>query len=339
MNSLLNIFIPTYNRPAQIIETLSSLEDCMAELSIENRSLVSITIHNNSTSYFSEYSAIYVDFKEKFERLGFNKIKYTYTGLDIGSYQNIVGGLLSSMTFSEYIWILPDDDLARYDSLKVLLPILSEYQPCFVSGAGVQKTTFSYLGTSFSDNDKDLNKIYKIMYSLSEKIDYFLDDNIVQAQEYVYKTSQISGFFKSMQFNNFANEMFPGTLALYSLRSDLPYISLERSIGIFRDDDPRSQWRHKWFKYALIVWPKISKEFFDIGFLQQDQFVKSKDIYRGVFEAIKHRPDVLSGMNKRYELSPFQLYKFHGHFYLRYLLSSIYLFCFKVVYLMRSKLK
>jgi hypothetical protein len=331
MTPLLCILIPTYNRPYQFQQNLQSILECANELAESSRKLISLSIHNNSTRYFEQYIDIISSFRSCFESISLGAFNYTHTGLNIGSYQNIVGGLISCAHSSDYVWILPDDDFARFDSLQLLVKILQEYRPCFVSGAAVTKAIHSYNPDKYQEESFSANRIHHVFRELPDKIDFFVRDNVVQAQEYVYNSILIINFFRYMPHHEFANEMFPGTLGLYCLFSDSPYITLSQSIGIFRDDDPNSEWRHLWFKYALIDWPEIASRFLALGFLDKCQYLTACRTYESLFKSISHRFDVLSGLNRYYQLNPIQLFTFHRFVYLRCLVLSPFKFLTRTI--------
>jgi hypothetical protein len=306
--TLLEVFIPTYNRPEKFEACLRSLENSLSRLDKNARHLVGITINSNSTRGVSTYESIIEKYKVSFLGLGVSYFEYRVTGFNIGGINNIVGGIFSAK--AEYVWCLPDDDLARFDSLSILISVIQAYWPSFISGAWHKKSMIDYESDENGDDDGHENGIFDVIDD-REKISAFLSKNVVQLQEYVYRTKVVKNFLIDKENRSLLNDMFPGLFALVCLRENEPFVRLERSIGIFRDGDPRSGWRHLWYRFALIDWPVLCEKLLCRGWLSPDEYRVSIGVYRPMLVSLSKRPDILLGLNRKYQVNPFLLLKYH----------------------------
>lgn len=318
--TILEVFIPTYNRPKEFEKCLISLVNCLSQIAQEDRRLIGIAIHDNSVEHIETYEQIILNYKVRFESLGASYFDYRRTGFNIGGINNITSGMFGSK--ATYVWCLPDDDLARFDSLGIIMLAIRNHGPCFISGGCSQKSIiYDYDSDECGDDDGHENKILDLIDDRF-KISYFLSKNVVQLQEYVYKRDLIKKFLIDKENINLLNEMFPGLLALVCLRGDGPFVRLERSIGIFRDGDPRSEWRHLWCRLALIEWPAVTEKLYQRGWLSLHEFKLSIAIFRPILDGLSRRPDLLLGLNRRYQLNPVSLYKYHQSGFVKSLFMS-----------------
>jgi hypothetical protein len=320
--ALLEVLIPTYNRPHELAKCLRSLENSIKNLSHFDRSKLAITIRNNSTEYFEQYKNLIDTYNPIFKNFNISSFDYQFTGFNIGTVNNCVGGMLNSK--SDYIWVLPDDDIARFDALSISIPVIEKYKPDFISGGCIDKSTIEYPSNEIGEDNKQPNKILDVIYDRS-KVLLFLRKNVVQLQEYIYKVQLVKNFLKNDKHVHLLNDMWPGLFAIFSLQSSKSFVRLEKSLGIFRKGDPRSEWRHLWFKLALIDWPIISEKLFKLGWLNETEAKVSKAVFREIFPHLSYRPDILLGLNKKSSVNPFLLIKYHRYHYFIALLKSPFL--------------
>lgn len=320
--ALLEVLIPTYNRPNELAKCLRSLENSIKNLSHVDRSKLVITIRNNSTEYFEQYKNLIDTYNPIFKNLNISSFDYQFTGFNIGTVNNCVGGMLNSK--SDYIWVLPDDDIARFDALSISIPVIEKYKPDFISGGCIDKSTIEYPSNETGNDNKQPNKILDVIYDRS-KVLLFLRKNVVQLQEYIYKVQLVKNFLNNDKHVHLLNDMWPGLFAIFSLQSPKSFVRLEKSLGIFRKGDPRSEWRHLWFKLALIDWPIISEKLFKLGWLNETETKASKAVFREIFPNLSYRPDILLGINKKSSVNPLLLIKYHGYHYFVALLKSPFL--------------
>ena len=148
--------------------------------------------------------------------------------------------------------------------------------------------------------------------------------NTVQLQEYVYKTEIINDFLESEKVEKFKNDMWPGILAIYSLQSKiLPYVRLKNSIGIFRQGtDSAQEWRHLWWRYALIDWSIYSEKMFENKWLTRTERELSKKVFTPILKFLCWRIDILLGLNYKSNIKPHLLFKYHGYHFILTLLKS-----------------
>lgn len=318
----LNIAIPTYKRPIQLKKCLDSILVSVKNLKNKENLYLGITIINNSNIYVSKYDELIKDYKKKFNKK-VKYFKYIISGFNIGMTNNISAAFINNEL--DYNWVLPDDDVARFDSLCSLFKVINMHKPSLIVGGWINKSKIGYNDNKIKNDDNKSNKIYKIINN-KNKISVFLKKNIVQAQEYVYLNSQIKNFFLDDSNLKLLDPMIHGLLAIYCLQNKKPLILMEKSIGLFRHDEPNiSEWRHLWLKLSLIDWPLLSNEMYKKKWLTKKQLVLSKNIFASLlFSAVPHRPDVLLGINKNFKLSFSKLYSIYGFIYLKAVFASFF---------------
>lgn len=317
--TMLEVFVPTYNRPVEFRKCLISLENALSYLDFDNTPSIGIAVNDNSTDYFEDYEEIIEEFHKRFRNLGISYFDYRRTGFNIGGVNNIAGGIFSAG--ADYVWCLPDDDLARFDSLVILINVLNQYRPCFISGALVKKARTSYDDDPNIEDDGCENKIFDVIAD-GLKISAFLSTNVVQLQEYVYCTQAVKNFLSVKENIHLLNDMCPGLFGLVCLQEDGPFVRLERSVGIFRDGDPKSEWRHLWVRFALIEWPQLCKKLYDRSWLSTNEYRLSIGVFRAMLADLSRRPDILLGVNLRRRVNPFLLFRYHRSAFLKALLLS-----------------
>lgn len=317
--ALLEVLIPTYKRPFELEKCLRSLENSIKNLSHVDRTKLAITVRNNTTEYFEQYQNLIDTYIPIFKNLNISSFDYQFTGFNIGGINNSVVGILNSK--SDYIWVLPDDDIARFDALSISIPLIEKYKPDFISGGCLDKSTIEYSSNEIGEDNKQPNKILDVIYDRS-KVLLFLSKNVVQLQEYIYNVQLVKNFLNNEKNFHLLNDMWPGVCAIFSLQSTKSFVRLEKSLGIFRKGDRRSEWRHLWYKLALIDWPIISEKLFKLGWLNEAELKASKAVFREIFSNLSYRPDILLGINIKSSVNPFLLIKYHGyHFFIAVLKS------------------
>lgn len=319
----LEILIPTYNRPLQITKCLDSVLVSFSLLPKKVRLKVGITIRNNSTKNLDKYQDIVKKYSKKFKKFNLAYFEYFITGRNIGSPNNIWGGFKKIK--AEYTWILPDDDIARFDSLDILIKVIKKYKPSFISGGCREKSYIKdYNSNIVINDDKKLNKILDATYNRSKITKFLLSGNTVQLQEYVYKTKFVQTFLRSYKNSSLIHDMLPGVIAIYCLQDkNKPLVRLKKSIGIFRQGNNHlSDWRHLWWKFALIDWPLFSKKMYEKKWLNSKEFKLSKKVYAHILKNLCWRIDILLGLNFKSQINPGLLFKHYGYIYILTILKS-----------------
>jgi hypothetical protein len=115
MNTILNISIPTYNRPDFLYRCLKSIQTAIYQLNEDDRQLVSVFVSDNSDNMNSKRVAELIEFDNVI-------INYSQNEFNIGSDNNIAKCYVYSQ--SEYVMIVGDDDFLSVNSLSVVLPFL-----------------------------------------------------------------------------------------------------------------------------------------------------------------------------------------------------------------------
>lgn len=130
MNTLLNISIPTYNRPDFLRKCLMSILTSVRNLNIEDRVLVSVYVTDNSSSDSSMHIVENPIFKEL-------NLYYKRNFENIGSDRNIA--LCYLYEDAKFVMILGDDDFLSKNSLRNLIPLLKrgEYSIYFLRAYGL----------------------------------------------------------------------------------------------------------------------------------------------------------------------------------------------------------
>jgi len=315
--TMLEVLIPTYNRPVEFEKCLKSLENALLYLPPEHRASIGVAINDNSTDYLEAYERIIDENKARLCGLAILYFDYRRTGFNVGNINNILSGIYSAK--GDYVWCLPDDDLARFDSLSILISVIQSYQPSFISGAWCNKSIINYDSDASGDDDGHKNKVHDVI-SDRARVSAFLTKNVVELQEYVYRVRIVKRFLVDKENRSLLNNMWPGLLAVVCLRENGSFVRLERSIGIFRDGDPKSEWRHLWTRLALIEWPQLCERLFDRGWFSTGEYRLSIEVFRSMLDSLSKRPDILLGLNRRSQVNPFLLFKYHRTNFLNALL-------------------
>jgi hypothetical protein len=318
----LEIAIPTYNRTSYLEKCFKSIIASIERVPESQRYLIGISISDNSTKDFLNKEKLIQKYKEIFIKLNINYFNYYISGFNIGVVNNIASAL--SNTQSSYVWILPDDDVARFDSIENILNAIYKHSPCFIVGGWEQKSKIGYEDDQLKNDNNEANSILSCHLD-NEKIDIFLSKNACQLQEYVYKSDLIKQFFSDETNIPLLTPMDPGLYGIYCMQSEQPLVLLKYSVGIFRHDEPNSitEWRHLWPKYTLEDWPELSEKIFKKGWLNQKQLKIAISLYDDLLYCAPYRPDVILGINRKYGLSISKLWYFHRKKYLIAILKSI----------------
>ena len=318
--NILEIAIPTYNRTIELKKCLYSILVATRLLSQTEKKNIGIAINDNSTIDFFNRKKIISKYKKKFESSGISYFKYCVTGFNIGSNSNFATLLINSQ--SDYTWILPDDDVARFDSIKTILKVIGLHKPCFINGGWEMKSQISYNDDILENDDNLSNNVNEVLNG-KKKINYFLSKNIVQLQEYVYKTNHLKKFFLDDKNIALINNMNPALYAIYCMLDNGPSVLLTRSLGIFRIGEPNTEWRHLFHRYSLQDWPILSEKIYKLGWIDKRQLKKSINVYRQTILNLSFRPDILLGINRKYELSFFKLFYYYRTALLKSLAISV----------------
>lgn len=316
--TLLEVFVPTYNRPVELNQCLRSLLNSLSFVDVQKRRYIGITINDNSTLHFSEYADIIAKYNHQEITSDLAYFRYRRSGFNIGAVNNILAGFLWSE--SEYIWCLPDDDISRYDSLAILLETLDKYSPSFLSGGNIVKSVIDYSSNEIGENKQARNIVHAVTLDRT-RVSEFLSSNVVQLQEYVYRVELLKDFLSRESSISLINEMLPGLFGLVCLTHNRPYVQLHRSIGIFRDNDPKSSWRHLWPRFSLIDWPVLSEKLWKEGYISAAELLESVCVFRDNLTSLSRRPDILLGLNRRRKMNPFLLLRYHGLSYIKAIAS------------------
>jgi len=266
---VLEVAIPTYNRPNQLKDCLRALVNCAEYLGYEDRQKVGIRVHNNSTEALDEYNAVVSSFTGIFSRLNIGLFKYTITGVNIGAPQNNYSVIMSSE--SEFTWYMPDDDLPRLDSLVVLMSVIDEFKPNLIIGGAESPLAVDY---SISDNRDQRVPHHAEENSISCVVEgercyeFFFGTNIIAAQNLVYNSRLLRAYVAANSMRGLVDPFLPAFLALICLNRNGPMVLLRLGIGIFRYNEPCSEWRHEWNRYALEVWPRTYRTWRKLGLVR-----------------------------------------------------------------------
>lgn len=154
MKTLLNISIPTFNRPEYLYKCIKSIHKAVCQLNVNDRQLVSIFVSDNSDD---DKSKDITDLLE-FESLN---IIYSKNLANIGSDKNIARCYLYDN--SVYLMILGDDDFISINSLSIIFPFLKSqtYAIIFLKAYGLT----GHETQSRSDLLKGINE-YKSSYEV-----------------------------------------------------------------------------------------------------------------------------------------------------------------------------
>ncbi len=266
---ILEICIPTYNRHEQLAHCLSSIFQSLIKIESSKRKLIGIRIHNNSVYGLDLYEILVTLYREKFEKLEIGGFYYSISGVDIGSPSNNYGVLLSSN--SDYVWYMPDDDLSRFDSIGMIINAIEKYRPALIVGGYEHNIGIDYSINSNDDQripfSNDSNSIHSVI--TEDKVNHFFKTNPVAAQNLVFNHSVLKKFLFKINLDGLINPFVPTFFSLICLKDDSPVLFFKYSIGLFRYNEPYSDWRHEWPSYALQIWPKSVSRWVDLGLLEK----------------------------------------------------------------------
>jgi len=155
MGIVLNISVPTFNRPDFLLKCLNSIRAAVLNLEMEDRSLVSVFISDNSSNDLSKHVAESLFFKEL-------RIVYKKNSENIGSDRNIAQCYLYDQ--AKFVMILGDDDFLSKNSLKILMPLLKngEYSIYFLRAYG--------LTTNEPESRDDFVRTMRVFNSMKEVV-------------------------------------------------------------------------------------------------------------------------------------------------------------------------
>ena len=130
MNSKLSICIPTFNRSKLLIEMLASL--------VDQARLYDIPIYISDDNSTDDTVLAVEAFARDIYELIFVKVNDSQVGFD----RNLLRA--TSMASSDYIWLVPDDDLALEGSIVRIMPKLECGYSLLVLNAGTYSKNFTH---------------------------------------------------------------------------------------------------------------------------------------------------------------------------------------------------
>jgi hypothetical protein len=321
--AILQISIPTFNRVKEIQYCLDSLLSAIKYIQQNDRPFIGVCVYSNSTNKVSEYNELISAYSSKFINLNIEYFRFKITGFDIGPVSNITLSILKSK--GDYTWVLPDDDLARLDSIEVILNTIKKYQPSFIHGGIKNKKIIKYsqTGCQLADNFKK-NEVLDVIEN--EKEIMFLNTKGIQLQEHVYRTELLEPMYTNDNIILSLDFFNPVVYGLLCCKNQRPMIFLTESIGIFRDGDPNSAWRYRWAYLSLVGWQTTVDNLLSAELINREE----EDLARSIFSELLYRnywrPDFLLGLYGSDGLTPFNLYKVYKNLYLKMLIKSPYFF-------------
>ena len=321
----LEIAIPTYNRPNQFELLLRSIDNSLRYLEKDQLVNINISIHNNSNKFYSEYISIINKYELIFNFLGINSFNYIISGFNIGSANNCAATILSSRY--DYVWFLPDDDIASRNSIKSILEILNLYNPCMIHGGINKKQVINY-NNIIIDFNHEIN-VHKIISF--DKIKYLFKYNTLQAQEHIYNVNYIKNILINDNYIKLINELNPALFSIFCCNGDGPLVLLDNSLGIFRDNDPNSSWRHMWPSLCLQEWPKFLDKCQSLNLISNIEKIEGMSTFVNHFKNIEHRPDILIGLMPKHNISLFYMLKKYKMVYIKYIIFSPYKLLNKII--------
>ena len=329
----LQVSIPTFNRPLELRENLASLVFAVTQLEKGKERDIGISVYNNSTQQSSQYSELIWAYEKQFQSAGVGFFDYERTGFNIGSENNCVLAILKSK--GEYTWLLPDDDIAAWDSLSIILKVIEEHAPSFIHGGVDRKSVMQY-EDPIKFEVGELNKVVNVAFKNQEES--LLRMNVVQAQEHVYKTSLLSDVSEKDQYIRFLDKMFPSFFALLCANQKTqPVVFLSNSIGIFRDGDPSSSWRHTWLSLYCQDWPANIAGLKSLGLVSERGSANAMRYCAFVLSTYLGRLDILLGLRPRFKVKPVKLLKLYKGFYILLHIKSF--FSLKLIFLVINRTK
>lgn len=313
MTPVLQVSIPTFNRPIELSENLESILNSLKCILPAERARVSVGVFDNSTLYLESYGEIVREFTGRFQGIGCHKFTYQRTGFDIGSANNCSMAVLKSD--AQYTWLLPDDDLSSNNAIGTILKAIDAHSPCMIHGGDLIKSVIQYADIDkYSALNNFQNSISKVLNH--NKLEYFLGLNPVQAQEHVYKTAYLREILDTQCYVQFIDEMFPAFFSILCLNGAGPVVFTSHSLGIFRDGDPRSSWRHRWLSLYCIKWPQNLRLMLGFGLISEKSYFTAMSKAVEILYSYRGRLDILLGLRRKFAINPVSLF---NNFKIKYL--------------------
>ena len=170
MNETINIYIPSYNRPDQCLETLRKL---VPQINL-NENIKIYVLDNCSDINYQEYFLKTNDISKYINQ---DKLKIKRNNLNIGMSANIMRCFEYSVVEKGWLWILSDDDYINDNAIEIIQDSVNHCE----KEVGFVK---------FSSNRlKHPNGI--IIESPKKLIDFISDDPKVRFNSYIFLTNLV----------------------------------------------------------------------------------------------------------------------------------------------------
>ena len=119
MDENLNIYIPSYNRPDQCLETLRKLVQ-----QINHNENIKINVLDNCSDI--NYKEYFLNTKDISKYIKQEKLKIKRNNLNIGMSANIMRCFEYSAVEEGWLWILSDDDYINNNAIEIILDSINE---------------------------------------------------------------------------------------------------------------------------------------------------------------------------------------------------------------------
>lgn len=233
MNTRLSICIPTFNRRAYLIETLEAL---LPEAILYD---IPIYISDNHSSDNT------VEAVQAFSREQYELIFLTINSKNIGFDSNVLN--VVDLASSEYVWLLPDDDLPMVNAISRILKVLD--------------SNYSLLVVNFGTYSKDFSRV------IEERCLPIIEDQVIDSGgheellEYAYQLTYLGSLvvrrslWKSVDPGGFCDSGFIHCWVIFNyVIGHTVYILAD---PVIKQRLQNIDWADSRFELFFLRWPKL----------------------------------------------------------------------------------
>lgn len=238
---LLSIYIPTFNRPKELLELLKKIKFERSKL--VDPFVIEVVVSDNCSDFNICDLIKENDLADK----------YTKNDINLGADENVL--MYQKKTKGEFIWLIGDDDLIVEDALLKIIKLLNKIRN--------ESCDLVYLNSQIEDmNGNLINKLtiknnYNGMmksYELVDKVNVFL----LTMSCLIVRRMEDNKYFENLYGKTFY--VSPLAIALDRLISKPNSYFFNFSIVRYREGD-KSGWNKHWSMISLIYVPYILNEY------------------------------------------------------------------------------
>lgn len=238
---LLSIYIPTYNRPKELLELLNNIKNERSKLI--DPSIVEVVVSDNCSN---------TDIKHFINDTSLID-SYTKNDINIGADENIL--MYYKKTKGEFVWLIGDDDLIAKNSLKKIITLLNKIK--------IEDCDLIFLNSQIEDmsgnilNSSSVKTNVNGMIKSNDLVD-IVNTSLLTMSCLIIRRKSENLYYESLYGKTFY--VSPLAIALDRL-SHKPYAYLfNYPIIRYREGD-KSGWSMHWSMISLVYVPYVLNEY------------------------------------------------------------------------------